>query len=358
MRRTNGAMRVAAASGFSRIPLYDETLDHVVGVVYAKDLLPYLREGAGPRPELRSILRTPLFVPESMSIDDLLHEFQRRKVHIAVVLDEYGGTAGIVTIEDLLEEIVGEIQDEFDEEEPMKIEVGPGEAIVDGRADIDELVELIDPPLELEDDEEYDTLGGFVYHRIGRVPVGEPPPHDPAGDRRMCIGEGGGVGRTLQIGGADVERADVDTEGGEADGQVTVDEMVEFLEKKMTEKAREIGKTTKEKELIPFVLGGRGNHYRLSVNPEAAKKVQSTLAAFKAKAGENAALKAVETEGVNLLESMPRLKAMRNLRKEYEKLAEGGTACGPSGGLLSVHHPSGPELLLRVLVHLRALDDF
>ena len=117
-----------------------------------------------------------------------------------------------------------------------------------------------------------------------------------------------------------------DTEGGEADGQVTVDEMVEFLEKKMTEKAREIGKTTKEKELIPFVLGGRGNHYRLSVNPEAAKKVQATLAAFKAKAGENAALKAVETEGVNLLESMPRLKAMRNLRKEYEKLAEGGTA--------------------------------
>ena len=90
---------------------------------------------------------------------------------MAIVLDEYGGTAGLVTIEDLLEEIVGEIQDEFDEEEPMKIEVGPGEAIVDGRADIDELVELIDPPLELEDDEEYDTLGGFVYHRIGRVPV-------------------------------------------------------------------------------------------------------------------------------------------------------------------------------------------
>jgi CBS domain containing-hemolysin-like protein len=87
------------------------------------------------------------------------------------VLDEYGGTAGLVTIEDLLEEIVGEIQDEFDEEEPMKVVIAEGEVVLDGRADIDELTSLIDPPLELEDDEEYDTLGGFVYHRIGRVPV-------------------------------------------------------------------------------------------------------------------------------------------------------------------------------------------
>lgn len=117
-----------------------------------------------------------------------------------------------------------------------------------------------------------------------------------------------------------------DTEGGEADGQVTVDEMVEFLEKKMTEKAREIGKTVKEKELIPFVLGGRGNHYRLSINPEAARKAGASIASFKAKVGENQALKAYEKEGVALLEAMPRLKAMRNLRKEYEKLAAGGQA--------------------------------
>jgi CBS domain containing-hemolysin-like protein len=116
-------------------------------------------------------MRPALFAPESQSVDDLLHELQRRKVHMAVVLDEYGGTAGLVTIEDLLEEIVGEIQDEFDEEEPMKVEIGPGEVILDGRADIDELTELVEPVLELEDDEEYDTLGGFVYHRIGRVPV-------------------------------------------------------------------------------------------------------------------------------------------------------------------------------------------
>ncbi len=100
--------------GHSRIPVYEESIDEIIGILYAKDLLPFLKGDAGQRPSLRSILRTPVFVPESMSVDDLLHEFQRRKVHIAIVLDEYGGTAGLVTIEDLLEEIVGEIQDEYD----------------------------------------------------------------------------------------------------------------------------------------------------------------------------------------------------------------------------------------------------
>ena len=164
------AVEVVLKEGHSRTPLYRESVDHIVGILYAKDLLRLIAAG-GPRPRLRDIMRPALFVPESQSVDDLLHELQRRKVHMAVVLDEYGGTAGLVTIEDLLEEIVGEIQDEFDEEEPMKVEIGPGEVILDGRAAIDDLTELVEPPLELEDDEEYDTLGGFVYHRIGRVPV-------------------------------------------------------------------------------------------------------------------------------------------------------------------------------------------
>ena len=164
------AVEVVLKEGHSRTPLYRESVDHIVGILYAKDLLRLIAAG-GTRPRLRDIMRPALFVPESQSVDDLLHELQRRKVHMAVVLDEYGGTAGLVTIEDLLEEIVGEIQDEFDEEEPMKVEIGPGEVILDGRADIDELTDLVEPPLELEDDEEYDTLGGFVYHRIGRVPV-------------------------------------------------------------------------------------------------------------------------------------------------------------------------------------------
>ena len=124
----------------------------------------------GDRPVLRTLLRTPLFVPESMTVDDLLHELQRRKVHIAIVLDEYGGTAGLVTIEDLIEEIVGEIQDEYDDEEPMIERLSDDEARVDGRAAVDDLLELFDTTFGLEDEDEYDTVGGLIYHRIGGVP--------------------------------------------------------------------------------------------------------------------------------------------------------------------------------------------
>jgi CBS domain containing-hemolysin-like protein len=150
--------------------VYEESIDEIVGILYAKDLLPYLKADAGPRPSLRKLLRAPVLVPESMTIDDLLHELQRRKVHLAIVLDEYGGTAGLVTIEDLLEEIVGEIQDEYDVEEPLVVRLSDHEARVDGRADVDELMELFDLHLDLEDEEEYDTVGGLVYHRIGGVP--------------------------------------------------------------------------------------------------------------------------------------------------------------------------------------------
>jgi putative hemolysin len=157
--------------GHSRIPVYDESVDEILGILYAKDLLPFLRESAGPRPELRTLLRTPVYIPESMTVDDLLHEFQRRKVHIAIVLDEYGGTAGLVTIEDLLEEIVGEIQDEYDVEEPMVVRLSEDEARLDGRASVDDLAELFDTNLGLEDEDEYDTVGGLIYHRIGGIPA-------------------------------------------------------------------------------------------------------------------------------------------------------------------------------------------
>jgi CBS domain containing-hemolysin-like protein len=156
--------------GHSRIPVYEETIDEIVGILYAKDLLPFLKGSVEERPSVRSILRTPVFVPESMTVDDLLHELQRRKVHLAIVLDEYGGTAGLVTIEDLLEEIVGEIQDEYDEEEPMIVQLTDDEARVDGRASVDDLEELFDISLGLEDEDEYDTIGGLIYHRIGGVP--------------------------------------------------------------------------------------------------------------------------------------------------------------------------------------------
>src|SRR6185436_16524785 len=128
------AISTFVEEGHSRIPVYEDTIDEIIGILYAKDLLPFLKASTAERPALRSLLRTPVFVPESMSVDDLLHEFQRRKVHIAIVLDEYGGTAGLVTIEDLLEEIVGEIQDEYDEEEPMIVKLSDDEARIDGRA--------------------------------------------------------------------------------------------------------------------------------------------------------------------------------------------------------------------------------
>jgi putative hemolysin len=164
------AIDIIVAEGHSRIPVYEDSVDEIVGIVYAKDLLPFLKSGAPEPPQLRSLLRTPVFVPESMTVDDLLHELQRRKVHIAIVLDEYGGTAGLVTIEDLLEEIVGEIQDEYDEEEPMIVKLSDDEARVDGRASVDDLAELFETHVPLEDEDEYDTVGGLIYHRIGGVP--------------------------------------------------------------------------------------------------------------------------------------------------------------------------------------------
>jgi putative hemolysin len=164
------ALDTVIEQGHSRVPVYETSVDEVVGILYAKDLLPFLKSDVPERPDLRTLLRTPVFVPESMSIDDLLHEFQRRKVHIAIVLDEYGGTAGMVTIEDLLEEIVGEIQDEYDVEEPLVEQLGEDRARVDGRASVDDLLDLWDIKIPLEDDDEYDTVGGLVYHRIGGVP--------------------------------------------------------------------------------------------------------------------------------------------------------------------------------------------
>jgi len=185
--------------GHSRIPVYETSVDEVVGILYAKDLLPFLKATNGNRPSLRSLLRTPVFVPESMTIDDLLHEFQRRKVHMAIVLDEYGGTAGLLTIEDLLEEIVGEIQDEYDVEEEMIVRLSDDEARVDGRAAVDDLEELFDLELPLEDDAEYDTVGGLIYHRIGGIP--SPGDHVEVPPLRLTVEstDGRRVGKVLVV---------------------------------------------------------------------------------------------------------------------------------------------------------------
>jgi CBS domain containing-hemolysin-like protein len=161
------ALHKIMEAGHSRVPVYEETVDNVVGLLYAKDLLPYLRDGRIDVP-LRNILRPAYFVPETKRASDLLPDLQQRRVHMAVVVDEYGGMAGLVTIEDVLEEIVGEIHDEYDVEELFVEKVGADEYIVDARVDLGDLNQLMEISLPTE---ESDTLGGFIYAELGRVPV-------------------------------------------------------------------------------------------------------------------------------------------------------------------------------------------
>jgi CBS domain containing-hemolysin-like protein len=160
-------IQVIVTRGFSRVPVYEQTVDDIVGVLYAKDILRCLAEGKTPA-TLKEIARPPYVIPEGKHIDELLTELRENKVHIAIVVDEYGGTAGLVTIEDVIEEIVGEIQDEYDREEAEVQRVSENEAILDARASIDEINEMFD--LELAG-EEYDSVGGFVYHELGRIPT-------------------------------------------------------------------------------------------------------------------------------------------------------------------------------------------
>jgi putative hemolysin len=162
------ALHAMVASGRSRLPAYEDSLDNVVGLIHAQDLLRVLDEGQDSG-SIRPLLREPVFVPRSAPIDDVLHELQRRQIQLAVVLDEYGGTAGLVTIEDVLEEIVGEIRDEFDREQPMVARLGGGRARLDGRSSVEELESLFGllPGLDSAD---YDTVSGLVYHALQRVP--------------------------------------------------------------------------------------------------------------------------------------------------------------------------------------------
>ncbi|HEX6506520.1 MAG TPA: hemolysin family protein [Chloroflexota bacterium] len=160
------ALDVVLREGHSRIPVYEESIDDVVGILYDKDLLKYVRENE-VSVSLRDVARPAIFVPESKRADDLLREFQKRKVHMAIVFDEYGGTAGLVTIEDILEEIVGEIQDEYDAEEPLFQQINEDEWLVRGIARLEEVNE--ETGIELPTDHDLDTVGGFVLAELGEV---------------------------------------------------------------------------------------------------------------------------------------------------------------------------------------------
>ncbi len=161
-----GALDVVIEGAHSRVPVYEESIDHVVGLLYAKDLLRTLRDGKTDA-TLRSLLRPAHFVPESKRVDELLQDLQQSKVHMAIVVDEYGGTAGIVTIEDVLEEIVGEIQDEYDiGEEPLVERLGENEGVFNARVNIDEVNDALSVHLS----NESDTLGGLVYQHLQKMP--------------------------------------------------------------------------------------------------------------------------------------------------------------------------------------------
>lgn len=163
-------LEIIINEGYSRIPVYDDTIDNIVGIVHAKDILPILAS----RRELvlADIIRKPYFIPETKKINDLMSELQQKRIQIAIVLDEFGGTAGMVTLEDIVEELVGEIQDEYDEEKPIVEKISDTEFIINGAATIYDANEYL--PHDLPEDESYDTIAGLVGTVFGKIPdVGE-----------------------------------------------------------------------------------------------------------------------------------------------------------------------------------------
>lgn len=161
-------VRLVMERGHSRIPIYRDNRDHIIGVVHAKDLLQFLVKGPAKAPSLAGVMRKPLYVPETKNLKDMLAEFQKAHIHIGIALDEYGGTSGLVTLEDVLEEIVGEIEDEHDPTRPAEFqELEGGRLKIHGRFPLEELEERFGIAL---DSDKVETLGGYLSEMAGRVP--------------------------------------------------------------------------------------------------------------------------------------------------------------------------------------------
>jgi gliding motility-associated protein GldE len=171
----NEVLQLIREKGLSRMPIYENDLDNILGVIHSKDVLPYINSDIERTTiNWRTIARKALFVPSTKKVDDLLRDFQQEKTHIAIVVDEYGGTEGLITLDDILEEIVGEISDEYDDvEESLYTKFKSGVYIFDAKIDLDDMEDILNIELTAEDDE-YETLGGLVYHLTERIPnVGE-----------------------------------------------------------------------------------------------------------------------------------------------------------------------------------------
>lgn len=168
------AIELIRANHHSRIPVYKDNIDNIVGILYAKDILEYVNNDQLSKLTLKEICRAPMFVPETKLITELLHEFRKSKMHIAIAVDEYGGTSGVVTIEDILEEIIGEIQDEYDTDEQDLYKEADNGYIIDAKMPITEFKELLHIKGDLEGEEDFDTLGGFAFAQFGYIPaIGE-----------------------------------------------------------------------------------------------------------------------------------------------------------------------------------------
>jgi CBS domain containing-hemolysin-like protein len=159
------AIEIIRASGHSRFPVYEVSLDNIRGILYAKDLLSHVVDGGDI--DLTKVLRKPYFIPENIKLDRLLRDLKKRRLHIAVVVDEYGGTSGLVTMEDILEEIVGEIEDEYDGQSPAILTQSPGVYLVDGFVTIADLNDQAGLNLP---EEEFETIGGLIYDLVGSIP--------------------------------------------------------------------------------------------------------------------------------------------------------------------------------------------
>ena len=165
--RIGKILELYVSSGHSRLPIYENDIDHIVGVLHVKDLLPHWGvSGEAPLPG--EIIRQAIFVPESKKIPDLLTELRTQKSHMAIVLDEYGGTAGLVTMEDIIEEIIGDIHDEYDVEEESITRIDQQTILVDGQLDIEDLEDYLDTKLP---EGEFETVGGLITDLMGRVPA-------------------------------------------------------------------------------------------------------------------------------------------------------------------------------------------
>lgn len=161
-------IKIAIDDGYSRIPVYDDDPDNIIGIVYVKDLLQYVKSGIPDKKTVREIMRKAYFVPESKKCGELFTEMIEKRIQIAIVVDEYGGTAGLITMEDLIESIVGNIQDEYDDEDEEVSKLNDNTFTVDGTMDIDEVRDLVNAQLP---EGEYDTLAGFLISELGYLPV-------------------------------------------------------------------------------------------------------------------------------------------------------------------------------------------